>query len=511
MLYRFDNFELDTDSFELRQDGSPRHVEPLVFDLIRFLTENPDRIVSRDEIIAQVWDGRFVSDATVSSCIKSARKALGDSGEQQTFIRTVRGRGFQFIGKIEQASDALDQDESFIPAPVSASRAQTRPQPSLAIIPFQVLGDDRELPAIAGGLAGNLTTILTRVPLLALVSSAPGSQTGSNAIGTGSSPQPSYLLEGSLQIFGDALRASVQLIETRNGFHLWAQQFDRPRDAGTQANLLSDILPRLETQLVRAIFNDLGGESGDMSGRQLLLRAMGILALKGWHQDSFTEVASLLRRSIELEPGFALTHAYLALSLALGQRVGLLRESEDIAREAVIQAERALDLDSMDSNVLGLAGCAFADVNQTGRAIPILKNALDLNANNAQAWTALGSTYLIEGRLEQAIEHLNHGISISPMDSRLSVWCALLALAQLKTGEFDLAVQTAENGCKSNDKTYLPRVVLAAAHFLRREPAEARSALSECYRVKPDLSQSEIDSLIGSKLGKALLRLRSRS
>ena len=101
MLLRLDDFELDTARFELRQNNQPLHVEPLVFDLLSFFLQNPGRVVGRDEIVDRIWGGRIVSDATIAGCIKSARKTLGDSGDTQNYIRTVRGRGFQFVGQVD--------------------------------------------------------------------------------------------------------------------------------------------------------------------------------------------------------------------------------------------------------------------------------------------------------------------------------------------------------------------------------------------------------------------------
>src|ERR1700721_2160869 len=100
MRYRFGQFDVNAERYELRRDGSVEAVEPLVFNLILFLARNPNRVISRDEVIEAVWSGRVVSDATVASAIKSARRALGDSGDSQNFIRTVRGRGFEFQAEV---------------------------------------------------------------------------------------------------------------------------------------------------------------------------------------------------------------------------------------------------------------------------------------------------------------------------------------------------------------------------------------------------------------------------
>ena len=100
LIYSFGRFRLDTGQFRLTSDGVPVHVEPLVFDLLRLFVENCGAVVDRDRMLAEVWDGRFVSEATLSTAVKSARRALGDSGEAQTWIETVRGRGFRFKGAV---------------------------------------------------------------------------------------------------------------------------------------------------------------------------------------------------------------------------------------------------------------------------------------------------------------------------------------------------------------------------------------------------------------------------
>lgn len=104
MIYHFGDFELDTDRFELRHDGSPCAIEPQVFDLLRHLIEARDQVVTRDELLEAVWSGRIVSDSTLSSRVKAARKAIGDSGEQQKWIQTAHGRGFRFIDIVDVLS-----------------------------------------------------------------------------------------------------------------------------------------------------------------------------------------------------------------------------------------------------------------------------------------------------------------------------------------------------------------------------------------------------------------------
>ncbi|MCW8950418.1 MAG: tetratricopeptide repeat protein, partial [Sedimenticola sp.] len=170
-------------------------------------------------------------------------------------------------------------------------------------------------------------------------------------------------------------------------------------------------------------------------------------------------------------------------------------------------AEHALQLDNMDSTVLGFAGCAMADLGLVNRALPILKNAVELNPNNAQAWAALGSAYLIDNNPELAVTHLTRGIEMSPLDNRLAVWEALLALALMLTHNLDAALDRAELACQRDDRTYLSRIVLAAVLLCGRKPEAAQQALAEAYRIKPDLSDTEMDALITSRLGQQLRAL----
>ena len=100
MRYVFDDFEVSVDAFEIRKSTELVAIEPQVFSLIVHLIENRERVVPKDELIEAIWDGRFVSDAAVSSRIKSARKVLGDDGQTQKYIKTVHGRGVRFVGDI---------------------------------------------------------------------------------------------------------------------------------------------------------------------------------------------------------------------------------------------------------------------------------------------------------------------------------------------------------------------------------------------------------------------------
>ena len=104
MIYHIGSFELDLATVELRQDGAPCPLEPQVFALLAFLIEHRERVVSKDEIFEKVWDGRIVTDSALASRVKFARKALGDDGKAQKFIKTIHGKGLPLCRRCSRAT-----------------------------------------------------------------------------------------------------------------------------------------------------------------------------------------------------------------------------------------------------------------------------------------------------------------------------------------------------------------------------------------------------------------------
>ena len=105
VLFSFKDFALDGERRELRTRGTVIPIEPQVFDLLVYLIENRDRVVSRDDLIASVWRGRVVSDSTLDSRINAVRKAIGDSGKDQRLIRTMARKGFRFTGVVTTSAE----------------------------------------------------------------------------------------------------------------------------------------------------------------------------------------------------------------------------------------------------------------------------------------------------------------------------------------------------------------------------------------------------------------------
>src|SRR5882672_6577462 len=142
MYFIFEDHVLDVARRELRRGAELIAVEPQVFDLLVYLVENRERVVSKDDLIEGVWDGRIVSESTLTSRITAVRKAVGDSGAEQRLIRTISRKGIRFVGDVrtEQRSVAGAEGATSTAADIMAKPAPPPAlpdRPSIAVLPFQ--------------------------------------------------------------------------------------------------------------------------------------------------------------------------------------------------------------------------------------------------------------------------------------------------------------------------------------------------------------------------------------
>lgn len=374
-------------------------------------------------------------------------------------------------------------------------------KPSIAVLPFDTWSDNQEIEYLADGLVEDIITLLARMPNFFVIArnssfSYKGQQTDIRTVGRELGVR--YVIEGSVRPVGKHLRITVQLVETENGKHLWADRFDTGTDDiyELQDEVTTGIVTKLEPELTRAEFEQIKRRPlTDLNAWSFFREASGILSLKGWREETFAEAADLYRKAIVLEPDFAAAHSALSLLLALGHMVGYVSEPD----EALAAAERALELDSERSEVLGFAGCALSDLGYTKRGIELLERAIESDPSNAQAWVALGAALLVSKRLDEGVEKLAHGIRISPRDNRLAIWRGLLAMALGRQDKMDEAVEEARLACREDSKLHNPRVILTMLLIQAGRSEEARESLEEALRIRPNLSEREMQGIVGRR------------
>ncbi|MGH6739219.1 MAG: winged helix-turn-helix domain-containing protein, partial [Bradyrhizobium sp.] len=229
MLYHFNDCVLDTGRRELRRGNDLVAVEPQVFDLLEFLIRAWERVVSRDDLLVAVWQGRIVSEATLGSRMNSARAAIGDNGEEQHLIRTFQRKGFRFVGEVREESAALSRPAIDTVLESVKPRMSDPEGPSIAVLPFTNMSGDPEQDYFADGMAEDITTALSRCSGLFVIARNSSFTYKGQAVDirrVGRELGVNYVLEGSVRRGGERLRISGQLIDATSGVHLWADRFD---------------------------------------------------------------------------------------------------------------------------------------------------------------------------------------------------------------------------------------------------------------------------------------------
>src|ERR1700744_6175088 len=230
MILSFGDYDIDVERRELRRAKTPVHVEPQVFDLLVYLVNNRDRVVSKDDLIALVWGGRIVSDSTLTSRINAARIAIGDSGKDQKLIRTIPRKGFRFVGRVTeqlhdiQPADALPKESQPYPASPLPDR------PSIAVLPFNNVSGDREQEYFSDGISEDIITALSKLRWFFVIARNSSFIYKGKAVHLKQIAEElgvRYVVEGSVRKDGDLVRITAQLNDATTGSHVWADHYDR--------------------------------------------------------------------------------------------------------------------------------------------------------------------------------------------------------------------------------------------------------------------------------------------
>ncbi len=248
MRFLFGDYALDTDRRELQSGAAVVPVTPQVFDLLDYLIRNRERVVSKDDLIDAIWNGRSVSDAALTTRLNAVRSAIGDSGQQQRLIKTLPRKGFRFVASVLETQRPTG-------APV-AQMEQERPvlalpdKPSIAVLPFQNLSDDPEQEYFADGMVEDIITGLSRSKLLFVISRNSSFTYKGKAVDikqVGRELGVRYVLEGSVRRAGKRVRVTGQLIDASTDAHIWADKFDSDLEE------IFDLQDRLTSSVIGAI------------------------------------------------------------------------------------------------------------------------------------------------------------------------------------------------------------------------------------------------------------------
>ena len=516
MQLAFGEYVLDGGRRELRRGSEQIALEPQVFDVLLYLAQNRDRVVTKDNLIASVWQGRIVSDSTLTSRINAARRAVGDSGDQQEMIKTYARKGFRFVGDVRIGGDgdgSCGPPEQADVTPAVALRQADAPvagedrgraglgaelkwggRPSVAVLPFSNLSGDPEQEYFSDGITEDIINALSKhrsLVVFARNSSFAFKGAGGDVRQAGLTLGAEYLVEGSVRRAGQRVRITAQLVETEGGRQLWADRYDRH---------LQDLFV-LQDEITTIIAARIEPEVG--AAERLRVERKAVPALHAWdyfrlgtkHFYKSTpadnlEAQRLFRRAIELDPNLAEAYGYLSYAIVLSMVYFEADSNEERLAEAVAIGWKGVELDDQDGLIRFMYGRALLVRKAYGDALAELEKAVELNPCLAVSYCGLGDTLAYDGRITEAIPYFQRAIELSPYDPMRWAFYSYRALAHIFAQEFKLGSDWAYQATRVPNAHYwaFAHRVSALGHLDR--PEDLYEARNELLQRKPDFSCS---------------------
>ncbi len=500
MQFLFGDFVLDPDRRELSHGQDAVSIGPQVFDLLIHLISNRERVVSKDELLDVVWNGRFVSELTLTSHINAVRKALGDSGEAQSVIRTIPRKGFRFVADVrEQSPEEPPGHRHERPEQATAppDRLALPEKPSLAVLPFLNLSGDPEQEYFADGVVEDIIGALSRMRWLFVIARNSSFTYKGRAVDVkrvGQELGVRYVLEGSLRKAGHRIRITGQLIDATNGTHLWAERFESTIDDifDLQDEIAASVVGAISRQLEQAEI----GRAKRKPTERLDAYDYYLRGMSNFHfgnRAGTYEALGLFTKAIELDPDYASAYA-MASACHFWTKFNRWAADRSLAiSEGARLARHAVELGKDDAVALARGGHAIANFEgDVAGGIALIDRALVLNPNLAAAWFLGGFVTIMHGQPDEAVERLTHAMRLSPLDLEMYRMQGGMALAHLFAGRFDEASAWAEKALRDLPGFLIVVCTLAASHALAGRMPEARRALDELRALSPGLRLSDL-------------------
>lgn len=494
LQFSFKDYVLDLDRRELTRASRAVAIGPQVFDLLVYLIQNRDRVVTKDGLLDAVWNGRIVSESTLTSHINAVRKAIGDSGEEQQLVRTIPRKGFRFVAEVSEIRSNTGVPES---SSISSSLASRPPlslpdKPSIAVLPFQNLSGDPGQTYFVDGVVEDIITALSRVRWLFVIARTSSFAYRDHAYelnNVGQELGVRYVLEGSFRKAADRIRITGQLVEASTGEHLWAERFEGNLDDifELQDQIATSVAGAIAPQVELAeIERAKSKPTASLNAYDCYLRGLSFV-----HRGSREAVAMALpmfRKAIELDPEFAAAHAMAAWCYFWRRVNNWDTDRKQESAEGERLARRAVEFGRDDAVALTRGGHALAHFTRDiDGGIALLDRATFLNPNLASAWFLGGFLRIWRGEPQSAIEHFERAMRLNPVDPELYRMQAGMAMAHLLAGRLANASSWATESYKNLPTFLLAVSVVAASKALAGQLEEAALAMTELQQLDPTL------------------------
>jgi TolB-like protein len=413
----FGHFRLDLGRRELRRDGQPVRIHRRALGILCALAEAKGKIVSKDELMAQLWPGRVVEEGNLHVHISALRKSLDENGEGYSFVVTVPGRGYRLaeLTGLRSAQLAEGSLPPQLPLP---------DKPSIAVMPFQNMSGDPEQEYFADGMVEEIITALSRIRWLFVIARNSSFTYKGQAVDVrrvGHELGVRYVVEGSVRKGGNRVRIAAQLIEAESGAHLWADNFDGSLEdvLDLQDQVAISVAGVIEPTLRAAEIR----QAADRPRHDPTAYELYLLARRtnyAWEKQDYVEALDRLNAVIKQAPAYGPALALSAWYHMALYGSGWADDPEASRQRAIWLARRAASNASDDAETLGRAAYVLAAGGEDiDAATALMDRSLQINPSFADGWRWSGWLRLWAGcSPDIAIDHLERALRLDPRDPR---------------------------------------------------------------------------------------------
>jgi adenylate cyclase len=491
---RFGRFRLNFQRRHLWRDDRLVRLGGRALDLLCLLASAKGNVISKDELIAQLWPGRAVEEGNLHVQISTLRKALDKEEDGQSYIVTVPGRGYRLMGfgdsLVASRGEAADDQHSRVTEDPPGVLLTLPDKPSIAVLPFVNLSGDLDQEYFADGVAEDIITALSRYPSLFVIarnSSFSYKHRTVDVKEVGHELGVRYVLEGSLRKAGNRIRITAQLVEAATGKHVWAERYDR--DLSDIFAVQDDITEAATIAIAPAVAAAERQRAMRMPPGSLDAWAAYQRGL--WHFSKISPEENALaqeyfQQAIDIDPNFA--GGYKGLAWANMHAAGVIAACPPAEAYGLAEAlaRRAVALDPTDAEARStLSEAMLLSRGDYEGALPEAEQALAMSPNLPFAHAVLGAALIFSGQLKDGLAAPHMSLRLDPQRPMLPSRLVLMAFGLYLSGEYEAAVAVAKRVVRSNPDCPLAYRWLAAALGQLGRTAEAREALEKAIAIAP--------------------------
>lgn len=479
MKYSFGPYIVDTERLELSEEGNAISLQPQAFSLLVFLIENAERVVSKDEIIEAVWQGRIVGDGTLNARINALRRALGDDGATQSMIKTFPRQGFRFVGKLSNSAKVFD-----------AGGPQSGHQVSIAVLPFVNISADQEQLYFADGLTEDLITDLSKnrdLFVIARNSSFAYRNSPKNVTEIGNELGVDHVLEGSVRKAGTRIRINAQLIDTITGGHVWAERYDSDLEDifALQDEITAKIASALQVNLVKAQF---ARPTHSVEAYELCLKGRAKFFM--FSPETNRECINLFNQALAIDPSYSDAWAGQVFPFQSGWSFAWpgYDNGLDIAAE---KARRAVELAPNSSLAQSRFGWVQTFLRQPEASITSFERAIDIDPNNADTYIWFSEALNYAGQPERAVEAGETALRFDPVAPPNALHH--IAHGYFLSGDLEKAEEYERRAIRMAPSFPPARLVMSAIMVAAGRPGEAKEHMADLLAIDSNYSFQRYD------------------